>query len=124
MRDLADDIMRELKTYSDALAVKIDETSKKKAQKLMRKIKETSPKLTEDYSKGWRVKQVTEKLGASKFVVHNKTDYQLTHLLEEGHYIHGGTYFVQPIPHIIPARYEIEKEFMSEVEEAIKKSGS
>ena len=122
--DLADDIIRELKAYSDALAVEVDNISKRNARKLMKKIKETSPELTGDYKEGWRVKQVTDKLGASKFVVHNATDYQLTHLLEDGHAIAGGTGRVDAIPHIVPAEEEIAPKYMAEIEKAVQKNGS
>lgn len=124
MRDLADDIMRELRAYSDALAVEVDNISKRNARKLMKKIKETSPELTGDYKEGWRVKQVTDKLGASKYVVHNATDYQLTHLLEDGHAIAGGTGRVDAIPHIAPAEEEIAPKYMAEIEKAVQKNGS
>ena len=114
-RDLRKALMSELTAYETEIMSQIEGASDKNAQKLKNTLKETSPKLTGDYRKGWRVKKVDRKTN----IVHNATDWQLTHLLEEGHYINDGTHFVQPIPHIQPARDKIEKEFLSEVEEAI-----
>ena len=117
---LSQAIMTELKAYETEIMSRVEGASDKNAKKLKKILKETSPELTGDYKKGWRVKKVDRKTN----IVHNATDWQLTHLLEEGHFINDGTHFVQPIPHITPARDKIEKEFMSEVEEAIKKSGN
>lgn len=121
--ELDEAIMRELQAYSNGIAVEVDNAAKRNAKKLMKKIMAGSPKKTGKYSKGWRVKEISSKLGASKYVVHNKTDYQLTHLLENGHALHGGTQRVEAQPHIGPARDEIEKVFIEDIEEAVKKVG-
>ena len=46
-----------------------------------------SPKDTGDYKKGWRIKQDKAR---KSIIVHNATDYQLTHLLEHGHVKRNG----------------------------------
>lgn len=49
------------------------------------KLKETSPKRTGEYAKGWTASEYqVDQFGAS-IKVHNKTRYMLTHLLEKGH---------------------------------------
>ena len=71
------------------------------AKESVQKLKNTSPKRTGSYAKGWSVK----KEGDMDVVVHNKTDYQLTHLLENGHVIRNkkGTYGrTNGIKHIAP----------------------
>jgi len=109
-------VMRELKAYKTEIQSKINDAAKENAKKLKQELRKTSPEGKRGrYKKGW----ITQKMSNRTYIVRNDTDWQLTHLLEEGHYIHGGTYFVQPIPHIQPARDKIEKEFLSEVEEAI-----
>ena len=52
------------------------------------------------YAAGWAVKRYTE--GKLKgYIVYNKDNYQLTHLLEKGHAkVNGGR--VRAIPHIRP----------------------
>ena len=65
------------------------------------KLKSTSPRKTGSYAKGWG----TKKQGEMDVVVHNRTDYQLTHLLENGHVIRNkkGTYGrTHPVKHIAP----------------------
>ena len=52
--------------------------------------------------------------------IHNKDHYYLTHLLEHGHAKKGGGR-VEGKPHIRPAEEQVIKEFMAEVEEAIKR---
>lgn len=71
------------------------------AKEAVQKLKNTSPRKTGSYSKGWAVKKNSD----MDAVVHNKTDYQLTHLLENGHIIRNkkGTYGrTSGIKHIKP----------------------
>lgn len=83
MKDLLDEVDRDVKS---ATKRNIDSVSKESVQKL----KNTSPRKTGSYSKGWAVKRE----GEMDVIVHNRTDYQLTHLLENGHVIRNkkGTY--------------------------------
>ena len=113
-------VMRELKAYKTEIQSRINDAAQKNAKKLQLKLRETSPEGKRSrYKKSWQVQKKSNRT----YRVYNETDWQLTHLLEEGHYIHGGTYFVQPIPHIAPARDEVEKNFFEDVEEAVKKAG-
>ena len=67
------------------------------------------------YAKGWRVTEID-----GKNVIHNKTDYQLTHLLENGHAkVNGGR--VAARVHIRPAEEEAINEYIKEVEKVIKR---
>lgn len=53
------------------------------------------------YAKGWTYKPYQN--GKLKgYVVHNATDYELTHLLENGHALWNGTRRVRPRRHIKP----------------------
>ena len=65
----------------DAVAVAVRKTGNLARNKL----KETSPKRTGEYAKGWTASEyLVDQFGAS-IKVHNKTRYMLTHLLEKGH---------------------------------------
>ena len=94
MKDLLDEVDKDVK---NATKRNIDTVSKESVQKL----RNTSPRKTGSYSKGWAVKRE----GEMDVVVHNRTDYQLTHLLENGHVIRNkkGTYGrTSGIKHIAP----------------------
>ena len=79
MQSLLKEVDKEVK---EAAEDAIDESSKETA-KLLREI---SPKRKGNYAKGWTVKK-EDKLTR---IVHNKTHYRLTHLLEKGHVLRRG----------------------------------
>ena len=94
MKELMDQVDKDVKNSAKR---NIDRVSKESVQKL----KNTSPVKTGSYAKGWG----TKKVGDMDVVVHNRTDYQLTHLLENGHVIRNkkGTYGrTSGIKHIAP----------------------
>lgn len=94
MKELMDQVDKDVKNSAKR---NIDRVSKESVQKL----KNTSPVKTGSYAKGWGVKR----MGDMDVVVHNRTDYQLTHLLENGHVIRNkkGTYGrTHGIKHIKP----------------------
>lgn len=123
MIDISAAIMKELETYSNEVVQKINDVSKNFANKAKKEIQQNSPEKTGSYKKGWRVKQVYKSHTLSQYVVHNATDYQLTHLLEFGHAINGGTKRVKAIPHIEPVKENAVETFVQEVEKVIREAG-
>ena len=111
--DLSAQITRELQRYSNLVAEELETAKSEVSDDLVQELKETSPKKTGSYRKGWRVKKV-----GKKFVVHNKTHYQLTHLLEKGHAKPGGR--VDARVHIAPAEQKAVEQFVEKVERAIR----
>ena len=94
MKELMEQVDKDVKNSAKR---NIDRVSKESVQKL----KNTSPVKTGSYAKGWG----TKKVGEMDVIVHNRTDYQLTHLLENGHVIRNkkGTYGrTHGIKHIAP----------------------
>lgn len=92
----------------------IKEISKEAVQKL----RNTSPKASEDYAAGWARKK-DGKLG---MIVHNSKHYQLTHLLENGHVIRNqyGQYDRAPaIVHIKPVEEECNEKLVENIERDI-----
>lgn len=97
----------------------IDSVAKESASKL----RDTSPRKTGDYAKGWKVKKERGRDGLQTVTVHNKTNYQLTHLLENGHVVRNkkGTYGrTRPIKHIAPVEEWAVDELPREIEERLK----
>lgn len=97
----------------------IDSVAKDAASKL----RDTSPRKTGDYAKGWKVKKERGRDGLQTVTVHNKTNYQLTHLLENGHVVRNkkGTYGrTRPIKHIAPVEEWAVDELPREIEERLK----
>jgi len=119
------DITKILNEYSKDIQDGITEKTIEVAKYGANKLKNTSPKKTGKYKKGWRVN--TEKSFTSiKCTIHNATDYQLTHLLEKEHLLRNGQLYSPKKSgtiHIAPVEEECIKKYTSEVEEIIKKGG-
>jgi pyruvate dehydrogenase complex dehydrogenase (E1) component len=95
----------QMKELLDEINKDVQESAEKNvnlvARECVQKLKNTSPVKTGSYARGWAVKRE----GTLSAIVHNRTDYQLTHLLENGHVIRNkkGTYGRAPgIKHIAP----------------------
>ena len=118
---LAAEIAKGLAEYSQDVVEKVNASSERVGKAAVKRLKQTSPKRTGAYAKAWAMK--TEKaLGQPhKRIVHVKAPhYRLTHLLEHGHAKVGGGR-VPGKPHIRPAEEQVIKDFVQEVEEAIKR---
>mgnify|MGYP001335425216 FL=1 len=118
---LAAEIAKGLAEYSQDVVEKVNVSSEAVGKAAVKRLKQTSPKRYGKYAKSWTMKTEPEVGQPHKRIVHVKAPhYRLTHLLEKGHAKVGGGR-VDGIPHIRPAEEMVIKEFMSEVEEAIKR---
>ena len=72
------------------------------ADSVVKDLKDTSPKQTGKYAKGWKSDMHHAADGSPYVRVHNATKPGLTHLLEHGH---GGEHPVHAKPHIEAAYY-------------------
>jgi hypothetical protein len=112
--DIGQAIAKELEQYAEYLEAGLEEAQENVTKDLVKDLKRNSPEDTGSYAKGWIRKKFR-----TGTVVHNRTDYQLTHLLEHGHAkADGGR--VEGIPHIRPAEEKAIKDFVERVEGAIK----
>lgn len=116
--NLGEMITRVLKDYGDNVTEGMKEAVKTVANNAKEETKAASPVNNRGsrrgrYRKGWYVKGEEERLSYSA-IVHNRTDYQLTHLLEKGHAKRGGGR-TKAIPHIGPA----EERAIKEIERAV-----
>jgi len=118
---LAAEIAKGLADYSQDVIEKVNVSSEKVGKAAVKKLKETSPKKTGKYAKSWTMTTERAVGQPHRRIVHAKTPhYRLTHLLEHGHAKRGGGR-VEGKPHIRPAEEMVIREFMAEVEEAIKR---
>lgn len=113
---LTKEIAKALEDYEDDISEVVEEVSNKIGKEAVEEVKQKSPKKRGSYAKGWALKK--DKQGKSKYSVkiYNKTDYQLTHLLEFGHATRNGGR-TKAIPHIRP----IEQKYVKEYEQELKR---
>lgn len=115
------DIKDILNEYSVDIQENIVKVTENVAKKGADKLKQTSPKRTGKYSKGWRVK-TTKGRGEVSSTIYNATNWQLTHLLEKPHLLRNGR-LSTPKVHIYPVEQQCIKEYETEVEKVIKNGG-
>ena len=118
--DLNKELQNIIKDYTKTLAGNVDESALKIIKELVKDIQDNarSQGLSRRprYIKGWTYKKVGD-----IFIVHNKTDYQLTHLLEKGHVKRGGGR-VPAYAHIRPAELAAIKKFEQAIRKAAERS--
>lgn len=119
--NLQDEVMKYLNEYREDIQEDVEEVTDKVTKEARDELKQTSPKGSRKrYYKGWSVKlQKKHKLRYEK-VIWNKTDYQLTHLLEFGHATRNGGR-TRAIPHIRPVEEKYNQKFIDLIEQKIRR---
>lgn len=109
VEDIEDDVIQET-----------DDTTKE----ALKEIKQTSPKgkgtREKPYYKGWTKQKGKENKGRYTVKIHNKTNYQLTHLLEFGHATRNGGY-TEKYPHIRPLEEKYSKIYEQRITTVIRR---
>ena len=91
-----------LEEFQDETMADVKASVKNAAKACVKELQTTSPELTGSYRSGWQARTAYDGPTDIRMQVHNKTDYQLTHLLEDGHAnVDGGR--TPAYPHIGPA---------------------
>lgn len=116
---LADEITNIITQYGNDIIESVDKSGKNIANKAVKALKETSPKDKGDYAKGWKVTKDQEFAESPHYTIHNKTHYQLTHLLENGHVTKNGVR-TRKYPHIKIVEEQVIDEYEQAVEEVIR----
>ena len=115
------DINKILNSYAKEISRDIVTDAEIVAKEGVSELRNTSPKRTGKYRKGWRVKTNRLNNGGSS-TIYNATAPQLTHLLEHPHLKrHGG--MTTPKVHIKPVEEECIKEYEKRVEKSIQNGG-
>ena len=117
--DISSQVKQALDEYDVEFKRAVNNSFDKVAKQGVTQLKENSPKKTGDYAKGWDIVREKTRSGINDVTIRNKTDYQLTHLLENGHVIVNakGTFGrTSPIKHIAPVEEFCESELPAEIE--------
>lgn len=115
INQLANEIAKQVQQYTSDVKKDVQKLQKDIGNEAVQELREKSPKKTGKYAKGWATKTQGRDV-----IVHNKTDYQLTHLLEFGHAkADGGR--VPAHPHIRTVKEQVVKKYVDSVEKVIKK---
>lgn len=109
--DLASEITKALQEYTNEVTEALEKEKEKAAKDAAKELRNTSPKQTGEYAKGWKAKRV-----GNAWVTYNSKKPQLTHLLEHGHVKRGGGR-VSGRPHIGP----VEERAIKAYEEGVVK---
>ena len=118
---LALEIAATLSDYTTDVQETIESDVALVAKATKEELKNTSPRLTGNYAKGWTVKKVQSTAGRVSYRVYNKNAPHLTHLLEYGHKkVNGG--MVRAIPHIDPANRKAQTSLLAKIKETIQKA--
>jgi hypothetical protein len=124
MADSILDVKDLLNEYSDSIQEGIDKEAQdisKQAANELKNHRGSYTVRTGKYNKGWKVN--TKKGGGIiKCTVHNATDWQLTHLLENGHTTRNGGR-TRAFVHIRPVEEKYVNQYQQDVEKLIKNGG-
>ena len=119
LQELEITIQKDLAAYSDEVAEGIRKEVKAVAKETVAALKATSPKDTGEYARGWSSRVEFESREDIRVRIYNRTEPQLTHLLEYGHAkTNGGR--VEGRPHIRPAEQQAEKKLEGAVKVVVK----
>lgn len=124
MADSILDVKDLLNEYSEDIQEGIDKEAQEIAKQAANELKNhrgTYKIRTGKYNKGWRV-NTKKGRGTINCTVHNSTDWQLTHLLENGHTTRNGGR-TRAFVHIRPVEEKYVNQYQQDVEKLIKNGG-
>ena len=118
-------VMDYLQNYKEDIDEDVEETVDSTTKQARDELKQTSPRgkgsRKNPYYRGWTIKLSKKRTGVYHKVIWNKTNYQLTHLLEWGHTTRNGGR-TKAIPHIRPVEEKYNVEFVDKLKQKIRRS--
>lgn len=105
---LVDAINRQLALLPTDAQTVLDEEGNTLANRSRRDLRETSPRNRPRYHKGWAIRK-EDRADGMLYRIYNRTDWQVTHLLEHGYLQHGTGRRVGQRVHIAPVNRQIEQ---------------
>ena len=123
--ELQKEVMKYLQEYKEDIDEDVIETADEVTKEAKEELKQTSPRgkgtRKNPYYRGWAVKLSKRRTGVYHKVIWNKTNYQLTHLLEFGHATRNGGR-TRAIPHIRPVEEKYNVEFVDRIGKKIRRN--
>ena len=125
--DLEKSLMDYLENYVEDIEEDVEDTTNTVVKEAKQELVQKSPKSgiarKTKYYKGWAIKNGgrTRKRKYYSKVIWNKTNYQLTHLLENGHHKRDGTGWVEAKPHIGKVQEKYGTQFADLLEKKIRR---
>lgn len=123
--ELQKEVMKYLQEYKEDIDEEVVETVDEVTKEAKEELKQTSPRgkgtRENPYYRGWAVKLSKRRTGVYHKVIWNKTNYQLTHLLEFGHATRNGGR-TRAIPHIRPVEEKYNVEFVDRIGKKIRRN--
>lgn len=118
-------VMDYLEDYKEDIDEDVIEVVDEVTKQAKDELKQTSPRgkgsRNNPYYRGWAIKLSKKRTGVYHKVIWNKTNYQLTHLLEFSHATRNGGR-TRAIPHIRPVEEKYNVEFVDKLEKKIRRS--
>lgn len=97
--NLAEAVTQALSEYSEEVLEATKKEVRNVAKQTVAELRDSSPKKTGEYAKGWKSKVQHESRNDIRITVYNAKKPQLTHLLENGYALRNGGRFTG-IPHL------------------------
>ena len=116
VEELSDAVKKDLEEYSKLSDKQLKASVLKVAKETCQQIKDTAPRRTGAYAESWTTKKTRETPNGLEMTIYSKDQYQLSHLLENGHALRQGGRS-PAFPHIAPA----EQAGIAKLEEEVKK---
>ena len=119
--ELSKEILKYLNEYEEDIEEVTKDLTTKISKEAKSEVVAKSPVgKTGEYHKGWSVR--TYKESKRYYVkIHNRSKYQLTHLLEFGHVTRDGVSRTRKIPHVRPTEHKYMDKLVSELEKQIRR---
>lgn len=118
---LVTEITKAVKDYTEDVSAAIAKEVEATADKVLQEVKNTAPKKTGEYRKGFK-KTNKSNHGQTRYVVWNKKKYRIVHLLEFGHAKRGGGR-VAARPHLRPAHDKYAGQLVENIKRIIRNGG-
>ena len=114
---LSQAILDNLSQQSTNIKVRVDKETRRVSKEAIEIISSSAPVRRGLYKNSFALK----KLKQGKYLIHSKTHYQLTHLLEHSHVLRNGA-TSKAIPHIIKGEEYAKTELPIRIEKIIKEN--